>query len=271
MPNGTSRSTQKTMRDATLPSSTASVRLRGQPVRLDVADVVDHEDRARDESRDHPAVPGLLIDGSGQHVRGARGRDQPEEDEDEDLTQTVVAVGTLAAGVEPGRRDRRGADEEHPPVLRQDHEDESGYRRQREEGQGDRENRARRGLARPGEAARARRGTRPCRGRRRSSRWRSSRRSGAAPPPRGTAASGWGARWRGLRPPWRHRHRSAPVRPRAAGCAGGRRRSSPPWWRAWPPRSQRRAGRCALHEDRAPSAGPSAASVACSHSSQSES
>ena len=86
--------------------------LAGPAVGLDVADVVDDEDRGReqadrDREQDRQAVELLEL-----HVVGAVDGDQAEEDEDEDLAETLVSVGPRAAGVEDTGQDRDDADRE---------------------------------------------------------------------------------------------------------------------------------------------------------------
>src|SRR5665647_3460302 len=90
----------------------------------------------------HPdAESAFRVDSAGLHVCGSERGDQPEEDEDEQFAEAVVAVGLLAARVEPGRGDGGGTDQEQPPLLGEDHQGQSGERREREEGQGHAEDR----------------------------------------------------------------------------------------------------------------------------------
>ena len=76
--------------------------LAGDRVGRDVAQVVDHQDRAGQRAdadrgvQRRPARPRLGLD-----VRRADHRDQPEEHEDHHLAEAEVAVGPRAAGVEP--------------------------------------------------------------------------------------------------------------------------------------------------------------------------
>ena len=89
-----------------------------------VAQVVDHEQRTSQTSgagAHHCAQPGQTLD---QHVRRTDRRDQPEEDEDEELAEPGVAVRTRPARVAPGCQDARHADGEEPPRGRRG-EDES--------------------------------------------------------------------------------------------------------------------------------------------------
>ena len=113
MPNGTQQehAEERPRRDAADAARRACACRRSRSW-LDVADVVDHQHRAGDEAGDdRRRTRPPEVDGAGQHERRAGRRDEPEEDEDEDLAQAVVAVRPLAAGVEPGGDDRGGADE----------------------------------------------------------------------------------------------------------------------------------------------------------------
>ena len=155
MPNGTSMKTTNRMRPISGPTSTASVRLPGDLVLRDVAQVVGHEHRAGEEADADAAEPRLEVDRERLHVRRPSGRDDPEEDEHEQLAEAVVAVGALAARVEPGGDDRDGADGEQPPLPGDDDERESGERGEREEAERDGEHVPRLRDARTGEARRA--------------------------------------------------------------------------------------------------------------------
>ena len=86
--------------------------LAGAAVGVDVADVVDDEDRRReqadrDRQQDRQGLEVLELD-----VVGAVDRDEPEEDEDEDLAEALVAVRLRAAGVEDAGGDREDPDRE---------------------------------------------------------------------------------------------------------------------------------------------------------------
>ena len=113
-------------------------------------------------------LPGLGLD-----VRRADDRDQPEEDEDDHLAETEVAVGPRAAGVEPGGERRRPA--RPRPATRR------SWRRAPARPTAATPNASERRRASPPRAwprpsrpaASGRPGRRRCRGCRRSSRWRS--------------------------------------------------------------------------------------------------
>ena len=91
------------------------MRLPGAAVRVDVADVVDHQDRGRqqaDRDREPERQPVEVLE---LHVVRAVDGDQPEEQEHEQLAHAGVAVGPGPAGVEDARGDRGGADgDDHP-------------------------------------------------------------------------------------------------------------------------------------------------------------
>ena len=86
--------------------------LAGAAVGVDVADVVDDEDRrgeAADRDREAEGEPVELLE---LDVVGAVDRDQAEEEEDEELAEPGVAVGPRAARVEDAGEDRGDADRE---------------------------------------------------------------------------------------------------------------------------------------------------------------
>ena len=144
------------------------------PVGLEVADVVDDEDRRgeqADRHGEHERLPLELLD---LRVVRAGHRDDAEEQEHEDLAEALVAVGPRPAGVEHAGEDRGRADQQQLPARGRDQvgAGEHGQRRTR------RRSRPAPGAAaraRPRSPARARAGPR-CRrrGGRRSSRWRGS-------------------------------------------------------------------------------------------------
>ncbi len=80
------------------------------PVGLQVAHVVDDQDRACDQADGYCAcecLPGQFLN---LHEVGARDRHDAEEQEHEHLAEALVAVGARAAGVEHAGEDRGGAD-----------------------------------------------------------------------------------------------------------------------------------------------------------------
>ena len=88
-------------------------------VGLDVAHVVDHEDRRGEQADWHGEHERLPADLLGLHVVRAGHRHEPEEQEHEDLAQALVAVGPRPAGVEHAGQDRGGADgQQHRPGQR---------------------------------------------------------------------------------------------------------------------------------------------------------
>ena len=101
-----------------VPSRTASVFL---PARRSVSrsrDVVDHQDRGRqqaDRHRQHERLPGELL-ALGEERAGHR--DEAEEQEDEHLAEPLVAVRARAAGVEHAGEDRGDADQQQLPARR---------------------------------------------------------------------------------------------------------------------------------------------------------
>ena len=93
------------------------------PVGVDVADVVDHEDRRGERphrDREGERLPRQLL---ALHVVGARHRDDPEEQEHEQLAEALVAVGPRAAGVQDSGKDRRRADDQQRPAGDRDQVD----------------------------------------------------------------------------------------------------------------------------------------------------
>ncbi len=86
--------------------------LAGFPIGRDVAKVVHHQQRAREAADRHARGEGEPGQPLGEDVGGSgRGHD-PEEHEDEQLAEPVVAVGLGAAGVEPPCGDGGGPDHE---------------------------------------------------------------------------------------------------------------------------------------------------------------
>ena len=90
--------------------------LAGPAVGVDVADVVHHEDRRREQSHGHPQSHGLpaqvlRLD----EVRARHGHDA-EEQEHEQLAEALVPVGARAAGVEHAGEDRRRAHHQQLPA-----------------------------------------------------------------------------------------------------------------------------------------------------------
>ena len=97
--------------------------LAGAAVRLQVAHVVDHEDRAgqqADRHGEHERLPLELLDLD--EVRAGDG-DHAEEQEHEDLAEPLVAVRARPARVEHAGEDRRGADEQQLPAGGRDQVD----------------------------------------------------------------------------------------------------------------------------------------------------
>lgn len=143
-------------------------------VRGDVAQVVDHEQRAGQAPGKAAGEPGNRGEALAHHVRGAGGGHQPEEHEHEHLTEAEVAIRLGPTGVPPPGEHRRSPDHEQPPA---------GDRREQQPGHGrDAESckccslhrRAQRGHSQP--AAPDPPALRRYRARRRCSRWRSSHR-----------------------------------------------------------------------------------------------
>ena len=90
--------------------------LAGAAVGVDVAHVVDDQDRRgeqADRHRQRVRLPAQLL---GLDVVGPDDGDQAEEDEHEQLAEALVAVRPRAAGVEHAREDRRHADHEQLPA-----------------------------------------------------------------------------------------------------------------------------------------------------------
>ncbi len=73
----------------------------------DVAQVVDHQQRAGEQPDRDAGGKGEPGQAADLHERGADHRGNPEEGEHRHLTETAVAVGVAAAGVGPTRRPRR--------------------------------------------------------------------------------------------------------------------------------------------------------------------
>ena len=69
-------------------------------------------------------------------VEGTQGGDQAKVDEDEHITQAHVAVGVLAAGIAPCRKDARGANRQEPPLVRQSHQHQACQHCRAEAGEG---------------------------------------------------------------------------------------------------------------------------------------
>src|SRR5207237_141974 len=84
----------------------------------DVAQVVDNEQRNCKHSYGNRGADGQSREALGLHVRRADRGDEPEEDEDEELSEARIAVRARSAGVQPARGERRDADEQQPPVDR---------------------------------------------------------------------------------------------------------------------------------------------------------
>lgn len=83
-------------------------------IRRNVSQVVDHEQRtcpATHSGPEHPGPPRYSLD---DHIDRTHGGDESEEDEDEQLTETGVAVGRWTTGIEPASCDGRGPDEKQP-------------------------------------------------------------------------------------------------------------------------------------------------------------
>ena len=119
---------------------------------VDVAQVVREQHGAREQARDRTTPPRLLRHGVCLHVRRTDRRDEAEEHEDEQLSEPGIAVRTPSAGVGPRGHDARGAHQQQPPVARAHDDRSAGDRGDREPREGDRQHRARCGLARGGEA-----------------------------------------------------------------------------------------------------------------------
>ena len=92
--------------------------LAGDAVRRDVAQVVDDQQGAGQQPTGTAATQATRCSRSTTHVRRADRGHEAEEHEHEQLAQPEVAVRAWAAGVEPGRGDRRDADDEQPPRRR---------------------------------------------------------------------------------------------------------------------------------------------------------
>ena len=89
--------------------------LAGVDVGRDVAQVVGHQDRARQRPAADPAGEGRPGQPLGLDVRRPEHGDEPEEHEDGDLAEPAVAVRPARAGVGPGGGDRRRPHEQEPP------------------------------------------------------------------------------------------------------------------------------------------------------------
>ena len=96
-------------------------------VRGDVAQVVDHEQRAGQAPGKAAGEPGNRGEALAHHVRGAGGGHQPEEHEHEHLTEAEVAIRLGPTGVPPPGEHRRSPDHEQPPA---------GDRREQQPGHG---------------------------------------------------------------------------------------------------------------------------------------
>ena len=97
-------------------------------VGLEVARVVDHQDRGRqqaDRDREHERLPVELLE-LGEE-RAGHG-DEAEEEEDEHLTETLVPVRARAARVEHAGEDRGDADQQDLPTRGDDQVDADQHR-----------------------------------------------------------------------------------------------------------------------------------------------
>ena len=88
-------------------------------VRLDIAQVVEDQDRRREETQPGAHEDADRCDAANLQVDGANGRDQAEEDEDEELAQTEVAIRPRTAGVKPARQQAGRSHHEQSPVDRE--------------------------------------------------------------------------------------------------------------------------------------------------------
>ena len=86
------------------------------PVGLEVAHVVDDEDRRGQQADRHGEHERLPLEPLDLREVGAGDRDDAEEQEHEDLAEALVAVGPRAAGVEHAGEDRGGADQQQLPA-----------------------------------------------------------------------------------------------------------------------------------------------------------
>ena len=90
------------------------------PVGLEVAHVVDHEDRRGEQPDRHRQHQRLPLDPLDLREVRAGHRHDAEEQEHEHLAQPLVAVRPRPAGVEHARQDRRGADQQQLPARGRD-------------------------------------------------------------------------------------------------------------------------------------------------------
>ena len=101
--------------------------LAARLVGRDVAQVVGHEDRHREEAERRPAPPRRGRHGLHHHERAAAGRHQPEEQEDHQLTEAEPRVRPRSAAVEHGGDQRERADEQDQQRLRREREREARH------------------------------------------------------------------------------------------------------------------------------------------------
>ena len=109
----------------------------------DVPDVVDHKRRNGEETHGNGSQPRLEVHGIREHIGGSRRSDETEEDEDENLSETQVAIGALAARVEVGGDYRGSSGRKKPPVLAANHNDEPRNSSDAKPDKGDSDDRAR--------------------------------------------------------------------------------------------------------------------------------